>query len=149
MAKMCHSTNMTIKKYNFIPEHQVGENEESAGFTVSINKAGILYISGFNVKMFGLENKIVRFYADVPNKSIAFKEIKGGNIEILKNVRKLNPNLSSGGLVQLSIAKLVKKLGIENKQLPMRNVPVTEYKDTMVDEVFHVIDLRNHLKITT
>jgi|SRR5579872_524164 len=133
-----------LKKYSFIPEHQLGEMvDTSAAFIVSVNKNGTIYFSPFVARIYDLEDKIVRLYADVEKKTIAWTEIKEGNLNTLKNVRQLKLNSKSKAIV-IMVNKLLKKIGIEKSMLPIKNVPVTIYKDILVQDDFHVIDLSKY-----
>ncbi len=136
-----------LKKYNFIPEHQLSTEDEndSSGFTVNINSNATLYINGFDAKMYDLDGAIVRFYGDVVTKSISWKVIKGGNLDTLKNLRQLKTNPHNNAMV-VSISTLLEKIGVTKDMLPLKKVPVTEYRDTMVDEVFQVVDIGKYLK---
>lgn len=134
------------KKYNFIPEHQLNQDDSNElGYSVSITKAGMLYFSGFVSKMYELDGKIIRLYADKEKKSIAWKEIKEGDLSILKNVRKLNIEPTNNN-IQIGIGKLLKAIGIEKDKLPIKKIPVTQYNDALEKLEFSVIDLSNNNK---
>lgn len=47
------------------------------------------------------------------------------------------------GAVLVSVSKLLKLLKVSH--LPIKNIPVTEYKDTLAG-TFHVVDLRSYSK---
>lgn len=134
-----------IKKYNFIPEHQISKASSANEFTVSIIKAMSIYISKFDVDMFELDKKVIRIYADIPNKTIAWKEIKNGNLDVLKDVRQFNKNPVNGNIL-LGVNKILKQMGFTKEMLPITNIPVTEYKDTMLEGTLKVIDLKTYLK---
>jgi len=132
------------KKYNFIPEHQLNSDDNNEmGYNVNITKTGMLYFSGFVARMYELDGKIIRLYADKEKKSIAWTEIKEGDLSILKNVRKLKIEPTNNN-IQIGIGKLLKAIGIETDRLPLKNVPVTQYKDTLVQNEFSVIDLHRY-----
>ena len=134
-----------IKKFNFIPEAQLNqEPSESEGYSVRITKEGSIYFSSSVVKMFDLEGKIIRFYADTEKKSIAWTEVKNGDLSILKGVRVMKPTTPESKFVILGIGKLLKNIGITKEMLPVRYIPVTTYKDLLVAEPFSVIDLKPH-----
>jgi len=133
-----------IKKYNFLPEHQLNSSEgDSAGYSVHITKNQTIYFSPFIVKMWGLDKKIVRIYADITNKTIAWKEITNGDLSVLKNVRQLNSKKESNSVV-LSVSKILSQMGITKEMLPIKNVPVSEYTDSLIEGRLRLIDLRNY-----
>lgn len=134
------------KKYNFIPEHQLNSDDnDETGYSVNISKANMLYFSGFVAKIYGLDGKIIRMYADKEKKSIAWTEIKEGDLSILKNIRKLKVDTANNN-IQIGIGKMLKHIGISIDKLPLKNIPVTQYKDTLVQGVFNVIDLSDYNK---
>lgn len=135
---------MRPKKYNFIPEHQLKDIEGESEFTVTINKTFNVYFSPFDVNMFGLDGKTIRIYVDMENKTVAWKEVRGGGLSELKNIRQFK----KGGMGQatISLTKILKKLGVTKEMLPFKNIPVVDYKDTLVDDVFKVIDLKDYIK---
>lgn len=137
--------NPMTKKYNFVPEHQLNTSPSASQFSVSITASSFLYISKFDVSMYALKGKIVRFYADTHAKTIAWKEVSEGSLEDIKNVRTFTPNPASGAVV-ISIAKLLSAIGIPKDRLPLKAIPVTTYKDTLVDKPFSVIDLSTYIK---
>lgn len=134
------------KKYNFIPEHQLNTVGEPTEYSVTINKIMNLYLSPFIVKMWGLDKKVVRFYVDVPNKSIAWTEVTGGDLSTLKNVRQMNINKENGN-VTLSISKMLKQLSVTKDMLPFKHIPVTTYKDSLIEGDLKVMDLRPYFKV--
>ncbi len=137
---------MKPKKYHFIPEHQLNTSEnDDAGYTVNINSNGTLYFSPFVVKVYGLKDKIIRLYADTEKKSIAWTEIKGGDLSVLKNVRQMKVNPQNENIV-IMVTKILKQLGVTKDMLPMKKVPVTTYIDSFIQEELHVLDLRNYVK---
>lgn len=136
---------MIQKKYTFIPESQLKASAEQTVFSVTITKSLSLYIAKFDVDMYNLNKKVVRIYADIANKTIAWKEIKEGSLKDLKDVRTLNTNPVSGAVL-ISVGKLLNQMGIDKSLMPIRNIPVTVYKDTLVDQPFNVVDLRPFIK---
>lgn len=136
---------MRTKKYNFIPEHQLKEKEEKSEFTVTITTNSLIYIKPFDVDMWELNGKTIRLYADVENKTIAWKEVRGGQLKELENVRVLSKQPANQ--IIISVTKILKQMGVNKEMLPIKKIPVTEYKDALVDEVFKVIDLREYVKI--
>lgn len=135
------------KKYNFIPEHQIKSSTESSSeFSVSINKMMNLYISPFDVGIWNLDKKIVRFYADLENKTIAWKEITGGSMGDLQNVRQLSINKESGAIL-VGLTRLLKSMGVTKEMLPFKKIPVTKYKDSQIEGELNVIDLKDYAKI--
>ncbi len=94
--------------------------------------------------MYSLDGKTVRIYADIENKTIAWKEIKGGSLSELKNIRQFKKG--EMGQVTVSLGKLLMKMGVKKEMLPFRKIPISDYKDTLVDETFKVIDLKDYIK---
>ncbi len=131
-----------LKKYTFVPEHQIASSKEQSPFTVSITKTSSIYFSKFDVDMYDLNKKVIRLYADLHAKTIAWKEIEKGTFEDLKNTRTLAVNPTSGAIV-LSIKKLLEKIGVTITK-PIKDIPVIEYNDTLVGK-FHVIDLKKYV----
>ncbi len=135
---------MRPKKYNFIPEHQIKEDLEQSDFSVTINKTFNIYFSPFDVGMYELAGKTIRIYADVGNKTIAWKEITAGPLHELENVRQFKKG--EMGQVTISVTKILRKMGVTKEMLPFKKIPVIDYKDTLIDGKFNVIDLRDYIK---
>lgn len=66
-------------------------------------------------------------------------------MDILKNVRHMTVNPQSKA-ISISVAKLLKKIGITPEILPIKNIPVTGYKDLISEGEYNVIDLRDFVK---
>lgn len=133
---------MKTKKYNFIPEHQLGGADEGSGFSVSITSSMCIFFAKFTVDMYGLDKKFVRIYADIANRTIAWREVKGSNLESFKDIRQLGKNSKTGAMT-ISVAKILKKMGLTRDMLPLKNIPVTEYADSLMEGKLKVIDLKN------
>src|SRR5574343_834375 len=132
---------MRPAKYNFIPEHQLNNLDSSAsGIDVTITKQSCIYFSTFVIGLYELKGKYVRIFADIPNKSISWREVKGGNLESIKNIRKIS--VSTQGNAVLSVKKILEKMDLNLKNLPFKKVPVTKYQGPLDEEPFYVIDLR-------
>ncbi len=140
------------KKYNFVPEHQLNiDSSEQSDYTVTINKMSMLYFQTFVVKMFELKGKVIRLYADVANKSIAWTEVTSGkDISALENVRMIKVAQLKGidqGFAVLSVRRILKQLGITKEMLPFKNIKVTTYKDSLIEGDLNVLDLRPYIKL--
>lgn len=136
---------MRPAKYNFIPEHQLGNTDESStGIEVTITKQSCIYFGTFLINLYELNGKYVRIFADIPNKSISWREVKGGNLDSIKNIRKISVNTQ--GTAVLSIKKILEKMGIDVKKLPIKRIPVTTYQGALDEEPHYVIDLRAYVK---
>lgn len=132
-------------KYNFIPEHQLGDDPSTdTGVKITIQKTSSLYFSPFTLRIYELNGKYVRMFADIPNKSISFHEVTGGNLESMKNIRRINAN--SSGTAILSVKKILEKMGVTSDMLPIKNIPVNTYQGPLDAEQFYVIDLRDYVK---
>jgi len=132
-------------KYNFIPEHQLGDGPGTdTGFRVTIQKTSTIYFSPFTLKVYDFDKKYIRMFADIPNKSISFHLVTGGNLDSIKNIRRINS--STNGSALLSIKKILEKMGVTSEMLPIKNIPVTTYQGPLDVEQFYVIDLRNYVK---
>lgn len=134
------------KKYNFLPEHQLKTPAKDVSeYSVTITSAMGIHFPKFVVSVWGLDKKVVRLYADISSKTIAWKEVKGGNTSELKDVRQLTTNKLNGTIL-VGVGKLLKQMGITKDMLPMRNVPVNTYKDSLLEGDLKIIDLRNYAK---
>ncbi len=133
-----------LKKYNFIPENQLNEEIDSVGLTVSIGKNQNLIFGVDITKLYELDKKVVRLYADIEKKSIAYTEIKEGDISVLKNIRVLK-KLDSG-IIVLMIKKILRQLGITKEMLPFKKIPVTIYKDQLLSKEFYVLDIKEYIE---
>jgi len=132
-------------KYNFIPEHQLNNFDDSAsGIEVTITKQACIYFSTFVIGLYEMKGKYVRIFADIPNKSISWREVKGGNLDSIKNIRKITVNTQ--GTAVLSVKKILEKMELNLKDLPFKRVPVTKYQGALDEEPYYVIDLRNYGK---
>lgn len=134
------------KKYNFVPESQLNKDTNGSEFQVNINRNGCIYFGSDIVRIYDLENKVIRLYADIEKKSIAWIEIKNGNLSTLENVRVLKKNNPKVDCIVIMITKLLKSLGIEKTMLPFKNISVTTYKDNLIEGSFHVLDLSDYIK---
>ena len=137
---------MRTKKYNFIPEHQIGtEGAVSNGFAVTITKGMCIYFNPFDISMYDLDGKFIKVFADMQNKTLSWKEVTGGDISVLENVRQLKVSKLNGNIL-VGISRILKRMGITKEMLPFKNVPVTRYSESLSEGEFNVIDLRNHIK---
>lgn len=135
---------MTQKKYNLIPLHQANTQKIDSPYLVTIHRTGSLYFSKFDVAMYALDKKILKFFIDVPNKTIAWKVFEEGSIGDLKHCRKLTYTKSNGSCT-VSIKKILKIFGISDTQLPLKNIPVEQYTDGLLGDKFELIDLKKYL----
>lgn len=137
---------MRPAKYNFIPEHQLDVVENNGtGFVITLQKTSSIYFNPFSLRIYELNGKYVRIFADIPNKTISFRIVTGGNLDSIKNIRRINK--SSNGSALLSVKKILNLMSITPEMLPMKNVPVTTYQGQLDEEPYYVIDLRDYVKI--
>lgn len=133
------------RKYTFIAENQLNSFEESSEYSVTITKTGSIYFNTFICKMFELDKKFVRLYADIEKKTIAWREIKDGSIETIKGLRQLKVNKDNENCM-LMVNKLLEKIGITKEMLPIKKIPVTKYQDYLEKTEYNVIDLKEYVK---
>lgn len=132
-----------LKKYNFVPENQLNKEINEIGLSVTLGKNFNLVFGVDITRLYELDKKVIRLYADIEKKCIAWTEIKEGDISVLKNVRVLK-ELESG-IVILMIRKVISNFGITKEMLPFKKIQVTTYKDQLLDKEFFVLDLKDYI----
>ena len=98
-----------LAKYNFIPETQLGFQEESA-FKVSITKQGHIYFPSTYVDAYDLHKKCIKLYGDPVKHTIGWTIIDSGSLSDLQKTRKIS-KVQKGGI--LTIKKLLIATGFD------------------------------------
>lgn len=102
---------MPVPKFSFVPERQLN-NETSGSYNVSIRKNGILYFPSPVVRIYDLDGKYFRFFADISKKTIGWSIIEGkASLDDLVDTRKMVTHEKSGAGL-FGIGKILKNLGI-------------------------------------
>lgn len=133
-------TNMSTPKFSFVPERQIGQVSNEGGYSVSIFKSGVLCFSINTLRIYELEGKYIRLFADVEKKAIGWSVVEGKtNLDDINDSRLVKTNAS--GCAVLGITKLLKKIGIE-KETSFFNLPVKVYKSPLNSYDIYYIELK-------
>ena len=103
---------MRQPKFNFVPERQLEENRhKSSFFTASIGPKEMIFFNKEYCNVYELDNKFVRFYANISKRTIAWKIIEGKTDlkDELSDSRKLKAN--KVGMIMSSITKILSSVG--------------------------------------
>lgn len=115
---------MPAPKFSFVPERQVGdEPSEGAGYRVAIRKNGIIYFPADVVRIYDLEGKYVKLYADTQKKAIAWTVFDKGEPADMEDVRLMKRVSPKSQVVVLGIGRLLKRMGFDKGvEFPVLNV---------------------------
>jgi hypothetical protein len=124
-------------KFNFIAERQINKEKADNSFRVNLYPNGTIIFSKFDVEMFDLDGKKMRLYGDVEHRSIAWQLIEGDTtLEALDDSRHLKK--SAGGNIIVSVRKLLRKIGVEEK-VSFKDLPVKTYESAMhTDKLWYI-----------
>jgi len=131
---------MPTPKFSFVPERQVGGNGSTGhSYTVSLYANGSIIFPSEVVRVYELDGKYLRLYADVQKKSIGWSVIEDEtSLEALNEARQIRK--MKGGNAVVSVVKLLKHLGIP-KGTKIMNLPVNVYKSPLNSSDIYYIEL--------
>ncbi len=129
---------MPTPKFSFVPERQIGKESDDIGYTVSITKQGCILFTSAVVRIYDLDKKFIRIFADIEKRAVGWSIVENiEGLESLKDVRQLNKNVKSG-IIVVSVKKLLQKIGIE-KGTKHKHLTVKTYRSPLeTDNIFYI-----------
>lgn len=129
-----------MSKFNFVPERQVGK-QSNANYRVSIYPNHCLIFPAEVVRVYELDGKFARFYADLEKKVIGWSILEGEtSLENLSDARKLSKNKQSGAIA-VSLKKLLSSLDIKIDP-SFKRLDVSSYSSPLNAHEIHYINLK-------
>lgn len=139
---------MKAPKFDFVPERSLKSPIGDTKFRVSIYKTGTLVFSNEVVKIYDLDGKYIRLYADRSKRSIGWSYFDNSvHPEEMADARLLKA-LPAGHVV-VSIKKLLKSMGIEDLGDGHKQLEVGVYKAAMQpNDIYYVTLPEKEVEIT-
>lgn len=145
---------MRPPKFNFVPEKQVENKNETGGYYVSITKSGFLYFPKEVIHVYDLAGKYIKLFVDREKKALGWRVVDETTTpEVLNDCRVINSK--NNGSAIFSIGKLLSSMGVDSVKvgtkisyigMPMSNVPVEKYRAGYLEGDIYYISLSDYSK---
>jgi len=127
-------------KLNFVPERQLNREITPSVTSITISATGAVYFPASYINVYDLEGKFFRVFADIDKRTIGWMFVEGhtdlGTLDDCRQVKK-----SANGNYAFSIKIILKNMGIDNEQLPIKGLPVQIFKSSLYPADINYIQL--------